>query len=150
MTNSVTFVDLAVFCNPPPPHVHPDVLQLFHRGLGTRYSFHFPVRIHNNVYIMHTKRYNKNTFKIVYIFCCLFIRSQASSGWKNPISAQRVTLAPVMSRLPPWRPRPAVPSSRERGLPRRLWEMNWNPVLLSSSIPLGTDEEVRFIERSES
>lgn len=48
-----------------------------------------------------------------------------------------------MSKAPPWRPRPVAPSSCERGLPRRLWEMNSNPVLLSSLIPLGTDKEVK-------
>lgn len=41
-----------------------------------------------------------------------------------------------MSRAPPWSPCPGIPNSRERGLPRRLWEMNSNPVLLNSSIPL--------------
>lgn len=54
-----------------------------------------------------------------------------------------------MSKAPPWRPRPVAPSSRERGLPRRLWEMNSNPVLLSSLFPLGTDEKVRVIMGNE-
>ena len=55
-----------------------------------------------------------------------------------------------MSRAPPWRPWPVVPSSRERGLPRRQQEMNSNPVILSSSIPLEKDEGVRDVKRNES
>lgn len=60
------------------------------------------------------------------------------------------TLAPVMSSAPPWSPRPVVPSSLERGLPRRLWEMKSDPVLRSLSIPLGTDSVsgVRDVERN--
>lgn len=37
-------VDLVVFCSPPPPHVHLDVLELLHRELGTERSFHSPLK----------------------------------------------------------------------------------------------------------
>lgn len=60
----------------------------------------------------------------------------------------RNTLAPVMSRAPPWRPCPVLQSSLERGLPKRLWEMNSNPVSISLSIPLGKNRGVRDIERN--
>lgn len=37
-------VYLGAFCSPLSPHVHPDVVLLRHRGLGTECSFRFPVR----------------------------------------------------------------------------------------------------------
>lgn len=37
-------VDLVVFCSPPPPHVHLDVLEPLHRELGTECSFHSPLK----------------------------------------------------------------------------------------------------------
>lgn len=53
-----------------------------------------------------------------------------------PFGPSPLTLAPVISKAPPLRPRPSSPRTCERGVPRRLWEMNSDPVLLSSLTPL--------------
>ena len=57
------------------------------------------------------------------------------------------TLAPVMSRAPPCSPCPRAPSSRERGLPSRLWDMNWKPALLSCSVPLKEEPSQQINKR---